>query len=147
MNRLKILRFLLFTVLAGCASTPSGPVRIDGSSPRACELSWKRLESSLNGQQRQQLELALLLIGSTKQRGLGTLTTSPGISPETIREEIDGLLIGSTKQRGLGTLTTSPGISPETIREEIDGKDFEEIVALAKATGATITNVQHAVRN
>ena len=116
MNRLKILRFLLFTVLAGCASTPSGPVRIDGSSPRACELSWKRLESSLNGQQRQQLELALLLIGSTKQRGLGTLTTSPGISPETIREEIDG-------------------------------KDYEEIVALAKATGATITNVQHPVRN
>ena len=112
MNRSKVLSFVLCMVLAGCASTPSGPVRIDGSSPQACELSWKRLESSLNGQQRQQLDLALLLIGSTKQ-----------------------LL--------LGTLTTSPGISPETVREEIDGKDFEEIVALAKATGATITNVQH----
>jgi hypothetical protein len=116
MNRLKSLSFVLLTVLAGCASTPSGPVRIDGSSPRACERSWKRLESSLNGQQRQQLELALLLIGSTKQLRLGTLTTSPGISPETVREEIDG-------------------------------KDFEEIVALAKATGAAITNVQHPVRN
>ena len=48
------------------------------------------MEASLNGQQRQQLDVALLLIGSTKQHRLGTLTTSPGISPETIREEIDG---------------------------------------------------------
>src|ERR1700676_3267131 len=116
MNRLKILSFLLFTVLAGCASTPSGPVRIDGSSPEAYQRSWKRLESSLNGQQKQQLDLALLLIGSTKQHYQGTLTTSPGISPETIREEIDG-------------------------------KDFKEIIALGKATGTTITNVQRPVRN
>jgi hypothetical protein len=71
------------------------------------------MESSLNGQQRQQLDIALLLIGSTKQRRLGALTTSPGISPETIREEIDG-------------------------------KDFDEIVALARATGTRITNVEHA---
>jgi hypothetical protein len=111
MNRFKIFSFVFVTVFAGCASTPSGPVRIDGSSPQACEASWKRLESSLNGQQRQQLDIALLLIGSTKQH----------------RD---------------GTLTTSPGISPETIREEIDGKDFEEIVALAKATGTTIGSVQ-----
>jgi hypothetical protein len=52
----------------------------------------------------------------------------------------------STKQHRLGTLTTSPGISPEAIREEIDGKDFEEIIALGKATGTTITNVQHPTR-
>jgi hypothetical protein len=116
MSRLKILSFVFITVFAGCASTPSGPVRIDGSSPQACEASWKRLESSLNGQQRQQLDLALLLIGSTKQHYQGTLTTSPGISPETIREEIDG-------------------------------KDFAEIIALAKATGTTITNVQRPARN
>ena len=115
MNRLKILGFMLFTVLAGCASTPSAPVRIDGSSPEACQRSWKKLESSLNGQQRQQLEFALLLIGSTKQHRLGTLTTSPGISPETIREEIDG-------------------------------KDFEEIIALGKATGTRITNVERPTR-
>jgi hypothetical protein len=113
MNRL--FGFVLAAVLAGCTSTPSGPVRIDGSSPEACQRSWKRLESSLNGQQRQQLVLALLLIGSTKQHRLGSLTTSPGISPETIREEIDG-------------------------------KDFEEIIALGKATGTTITNVQHPTR-
>lgn len=108
--------FVLVAILAGCASTPSGPVRIDGSSPEACQRSWKRMEASLNGQQRQQLDVALLLIGSTKQHRLGTLTTSPGISPETIREEIDG-------------------------------KDFAEIIALGKATGTTITNVQHPVRN
>jgi hypothetical protein len=114
MNRL--FGFVVAAVLASCASAPLGPVRIDGSSPQACEASWKRLESSLNGQQRQQLDLALLLIGSTKQHRLGSLTTSPGISPETIREEIDG-------------------------------KDFDEIVALAKATGTTITNVQRPARN
>jgi hypothetical protein len=116
MNRLQVFCFVLVAVLAGCASRPSGPVRIDGSSPAACQASWRKLESSLNGQQKQQLELALLLIGSTKQLRLGTLTTSPGISPETVREEIDG-------------------------------KDFEEIVALAKATGTTITNVQRPARN
>jgi hypothetical protein len=47
----------------------------------------------------------------------------------------------------LGTVTTSPGISAASIREEIDGKDFQEIIALAKATGAKITNVEHPVRN
>lgn len=107
--------FVLVAVLASCASTPSSPVRVDGSSPAACQASWKRLESSLNGQQRQQLDIALLLIGSTKQHRLGTLTTSPGISPENIHEEIDG-------------------------------KDFEEIIAVGKATGTTITNVQHPTR-
>ena len=111
----RFLGFVLVAVLAGCAFTPSGQVRIDGSSPEACQRSWNRMESSLNGQQRQQFDIALLLIGSTKQRRLGALTTSPGISPETIREEIDG-------------------------------KDFEEIIALGKATGTTISNVQHPTR-
>jgi hypothetical protein len=111
MNRLCILSFVLLTVFAGCASTPPGQVRIDGSSPERCQASWKELESSLNDQQRQQLELALLVIGATKQHRLGTITTSQGISVETIREEIAG-------------------------------KDFEEIVALAKATGSRITNVE-----
>lgn len=114
MNR--VIGFLLGAVLAACAAAPSGLVRIDGSNPEACQASWKKLESSLNSQQRQQLELALLLIGSTKQ----------------VR---------------LGTVTTSPGISPESIREEIDGKDYPEIIALAKATGTRITNVEHPVRN
>ncbi|HEY6621564.1 MAG TPA: DUF6694 family lipoprotein [Steroidobacteraceae bacterium] len=104
---------VLAVAMAGCASTPSGPLRMDGSSPEACQRSWKRMEASLSGQQRQELDIALLLIGSTKQHRLGALTTSPGISPETIRVEIDG-------------------------------KDFEEIVALGKATGTRITNVEHA---
>jgi len=116
MNRSLFFGFVLVSVLAGCATAPAAPLRIDGSSSTACQASWKRLESSLNGQQRQQLELALLLIGSTKQFRLGTVTTSPGISPETIREEIDG-------------------------------KDFEEIVAMAKATGTRITGVERPVRN
>ena len=111
MNRFPL--FVLVVILAGCASTPVAPLRIDGSSPQACEASWKRMEASLNAQQRQQLDIALLLIGSTKQRRLGTLATSPGISPDSIREEIDG-------------------------------KDFAEIVALGKATGTRITNVEHA---
>ena len=111
-----IFSIVLGLALAGCVSTPAGPVRIDGSSPQACDASWKKMEASLNGQQRQQLDFALLLIGSTKQHRLGTLTTSPGISPETIRQEIDG-------------------------------KDFTEIVALAKATGAKITDVQRPSRH
>jgi hypothetical protein len=44
MNQPIILSFALFTALAGCASTPSGPVRIDGSSPQACDASWKLLQ-------------------------------------------------------------------------------------------------------
>jgi len=116
MNRLQVLTLVLITVLAACATAPAAPLRIDGSSAEACQASWTKLEASLNAQQQQQLEIALLLIGSTKQHRLGTLTTSPGISPESIRQEIDG-------------------------------KDFQEIVALAKATGATITNVQRPVRN
>jgi hypothetical protein len=118
----KAVVFVLVGVLVGCASTktapvridgssPSGPVRIDGSSPKACEASWKKMEASLNAQQRQQLDLALLLIGSTKQHRLGTIASSPGISPDTIREEIGG-------------------------------KDFAEIIALAKATGSRITDIQ-----
>jgi hypothetical protein len=107
----KVFGIVLVGALVGCASTPATPVRIDGSSPQACQASWKNMEASLNARERQQLDIALLLIGSTKQRQLGTLTTSPGISPETVREEIDG-------------------------------KDFNEIVALATATGARITNIQ-----
>jgi hypothetical protein len=79
MNRLKILSFMLFTVVAGCASTPSGPVRIDGSSPEACQRSWKKLESSLNGQQRQQLDIALLLIAATNRlNGIEVSATREG---------------------------------------------------------------------
>jgi hypothetical protein len=111
MNRLRVVNVVMLAVLVGCVSTPPGPVTIDGSSAKACDVSWKRMEASLNGQQRQQLDIALLLIGSTKQHNQGTLPTSPGISPANIREEIDG-------------------------------KNFTEILALAKATGTTITNVQ-----
>jgi hypothetical protein len=114
MNQLRNLSFALIVALAACAAVPQAPIRIDGSSPETCHVSWTKLEASLNAQQRQQLDIALLLIGSTKQRRLGTLTTSPGISPESIRAEIDG-------------------------------KDFEEIVALARSTGATVTNVQRPV--
>jgi len=102
---------VLGLTLVGCASTPSGPVRIDGSSPEACDASWKRMEASLDARQRQQLDFALLIIGATKQHRLGTMTTSPGISPESIREEIDG-------------------------------KDFKEILAVAKATGTRISDIQ-----
>jgi hypothetical protein len=111
MNAFKIFGIVLIAVVTGCTSTPSGPLRIDGSSPQSCQASWNKLEASLNAQQRGQLDMALLLIGATKQHRLGTMATSEGISPETIREEVDG-------------------------------KDFEEIVALGKATGARIGNVE-----
>jgi hypothetical protein len=116
MNRLRILALVLITVLAACGTAPAAPLRIDGSSTEACRASWTKLEASLSAQQRRQLDIALLLIGSTKQHRLGTLTTSPGISPDSIRQEIDG-------------------------------KDFVEIVALAKATGTTVTNVRRPARN
>jgi hypothetical protein len=48
------------------------------------------MEASLSSERRRQLDFALLVIGSTKQHRLGTIATSPGISLETIREEIDG---------------------------------------------------------
>ena len=116
MNRLTVLPLILIAVLVACATTPAAPLRIDGSSTEACQASWTKLEASLNAQQRQQLDIALLLIGSTQQHRLRTLTSSVGISPEAIRQEIDG-------------------------------KDFDEILALAKATGTRITNVQRPVRN
>ena len=90
MNSLKMMALAFIVAFEGCASTPSGPARIDGSSPKACDASWKGMEASLNSQQKQQLDFALLLIGSTKQHRLGTMASSPGISPNTIREEIDG---------------------------------------------------------
>jgi hypothetical protein len=85
-----VFGIVLAVALAGCASAPVAPVRIDGSSAQACEASWKKMEASLNAEQRQQLDIAMLFIGATKQRRLGTLTTSPGIGPSSIREEIDG---------------------------------------------------------
>jgi hypothetical protein len=69
MNRLRVLTLALITVLAACAAAPAAPLRIDGSSPEACQASWTKLETSLNAQQRQQLDFALLLIGSTKLFG------------------------------------------------------------------------------
>jgi hypothetical protein len=38
-SRLKILGLVLAAVLAGCASTPTGPLRIDGSGSQ-CQASW-----------------------------------------------------------------------------------------------------------
>lgn len=101
----RVYGVVLAAVLVGCASIPVAPVRIDGSSAQACDESWKRMEASLNAQQRQQLDIALLLIGSTKQHRLGTLTTSPGISPDTIRQEIDGKDFGEIVALGKGTGT------------------------------------------
>jgi hypothetical protein len=115
MNGIRVFTGVLI-LLTGCATIPAAPIRIDGSSPEACQASWNKLEASLNAQDRQQLDFALLLIGATRQHQLGTITTSPGISAASIREEIDG-------------------------------KDFQEIIALAKATGAKITNVERPVRN
>ena len=116
MNHFLVSIVVLIAVLSACVTAPAAPLRIDGSSAEACQASWAKMEASLNAQDRQQLELAMLLIGATKQHRLGTLASGPGIAPEIIREEIDG-------------------------------KDFEEIVAMGKATGTKITGVERPVKN
>jgi hypothetical protein len=40
MNRMQVFGCVLAAVLAGCTSTPSGRVRIEGFSPETCQASW-----------------------------------------------------------------------------------------------------------
>jgi len=53
------------------------------------------------------------------------------------------LLIGATKQHASG-YKGAAGFGPETLRGDLDGKSYADIIAAAKATGATITGVEHA---
>ena len=110
MNRIRVSVFVLIALLSACATAPAAPLRIDGSSPEACRTSWAKMEASLNAQDKQQLEVAMLLIGATKQHRLGTAETSGGISPESIREEIDGKDFEEIVAKGKATGTKITGV-------------------------------------
>lgn len=47
------------------------------------------------------------------------------------------LLLGATKLHDSG-YKGPPSFGPETLRADLDGKTFEQIIAAAKATGATV---------
>jgi hypothetical protein len=79
----------LLGMLAGCASVPQQPLRIDGSTPEAFQASWSRLNSSLAADQQAQLNTAILLLGATKLHESG-YHGPPSFGPETLRADLNG---------------------------------------------------------
>jgi len=80
---------VLLGLLAGCASTPQQPLRVDGSTPEAFQASWSRLNASLSAQQQAQLNTAILLLGATKLHDSGYKGPS-SFGPETLRADLNG---------------------------------------------------------
>jgi hypothetical protein len=91
MGRIQVVTLLLALALCGCASHTLTEYRIDSSSEDAFHRSWQALAGHLTPDQTAQLNIAVLLIGATKQMAVGTLTSAPGIGPDTIRAEVDGM--------------------------------------------------------
>ena len=80
---------LLVIALAGCATAPTSPPKIDGSTPATLQASWKALEATLNSEQKTKLDTAILLIGATKFHDSG-FKEPASFGPETLRSELDG---------------------------------------------------------
>ena len=76
-------------ILVGCATTPEGPVRIDGSSQASFQSSWHDLVATLSSNQQARLNTAILLIGSTKLHD-SHYSGPPSFGPETLRSELNG---------------------------------------------------------
>jgi len=112
----RFVAVLLLVSLAGCTTTGTAAVRIDGSSPEAFDASWKALEATLNPEQQAKLNTAIVQIGTTK--ALHEAMKQPPKEP-----------------------TTSFG--PATLRSDLDGKTFDEIIKAGDATGTTIVCVEH----
>ena len=106
---------LLLVTLAGCTTTRTSPVRIDGSSPAAFDASWKALQATLNPEQQTQLNTAIVQIGASK------------IVKAAMKEP--------SKER-----PTSFG--PQTLRSELDGMTYDEIIKAGAATGTKIVGVE-----
>ena len=116
MTTRRFASLLLLVTLAGCTTTRTTAVRIDGSSPAAFEASWKALEATLNPEQQAKLNTAIVQIGATK--ALKAAMKEPTKEP-----------------------TSSFG--PETLRSDLNGMTYDEIIKAGAATGTTIVGVEH----
>jgi len=113
-RRLAVL--LLLIALAGCATTRTAAVRIDGSSPEAFDASWKALQARLTPYQQAELNTAIVQIGATKI--VHAAMKEPNKEPPT-------------------------SFGPQTLRSDLDGKTFDEIIKAGAATGTTIVPPEH----
>ena len=116
MTTRRFAALLLLVTLAGCTTTRTTALRIDGSSPTAFEASWKALEATLNREQQAKLNTAILQIGATKSFNARM--------KEPTSEPIDSF-------------------GPETLRSDLDGMTYAEIIKAGAATGTKITGVEH----
>jgi hypothetical protein len=66
-----LVELMLFVCLEGCTAVPKSVPRIDGSTPAAFEASWNSLVKTLNSEQQNKLNTAILLIGATKLHDSG----------------------------------------------------------------------------
>jgi hypothetical protein len=112
------LALLLLITLAGCTTTRTPAVRIDGSSPAAFDASWNALEATLNSEQKAKLNTAIVQIGATKSFNARVH------NPTAVQEATDSF-------------------GPETLRSDLDGKTYDEIIKAGAATGTTIVGVEH----
>jgi len=99
----------LLLVLAGCATTRTTAVRIDGSSPAAFDASWKALVATLNQEQQAKLNTAVFLIGTTKLHNSG-YKEGDSFGPETLRTELDGKTYDEIIKAGAATGTKIIGV-------------------------------------
>ena len=93
---------LLLLALAGCTTTRTTTVRIDGSSPAAFEASWKTLVATLNQEQQAKLNTAVFLIGANKLHNSG-YKEGDSFGPETLRTELDGKTYDEIIKAGAAT--------------------------------------------
>ena len=100
---------LLLLALAGCTTTRTTAVRINGSSPAAFEASWKALVATLNQEQQAKLNIAVFLIGTTKLHNSG-YKEGDSFGPETLRTELDGKTYDEIIKAGAATGTKIIGV-------------------------------------
>lgn len=95
---------VLAVILTACAHTTGATaLRINSSTPEAFHASWKRLNKSLTSQERSELSLAILPIALGKYKSLvdaPPALLNAGISPDTIREQIDGMSFAEIVELG-----------------------------------------------
>jgi hypothetical protein len=113
MTTRRFAALLLLVTLAGCATTRTTAVRIDGSSPAAFDASWKALQATLNPEQQAQLNTAIVQIGATK-------------------------IVKAAMQEPSKEPPTSFG--PQTLRSDLDGMTYDEIIKAGAATGTKIVD-------
>ena len=101
---------LLLLALAGCTTTRTTAVRIDGSSPAAFEASWKSLVATLDPEQQAKLNTAIVQIGATKSLNERMKEPTSSFGPETLRTELDGKTYDEIIKAGAATGTKIIGV-------------------------------------